>query len=192
MNAAATTTGNDTAQSLQRVLALQSQHRSVCEELASLLTYEAWLLDNGEYDRWLALMAPELRYVVPVRRRMPKEGLDMDSIDVTRVCHFNDGKMELGFRIGRMRTGFDHYNKPAAFVRRIVGRPLLLHYDETGGAATLTSNFMVFRAREEQEEALLVGARDDIWRRQAEGGWLLSDRLIKLDHYMVPPLSILF
>ena len=183
---------NDKAQSLQRVWALQSQYRAVREELASLFTYEAWLLDNGEYEQWLGLMAPELRYVAPVRRKVPKEGLDMDSIEVPRVCHFNDGKTELGFRIGRMRTGYDHFNKPAAFVRRVIGGPLLLNYDETGGAATVSSNFMVFRAREEHEEALLVGARDDVWKHQAEGGWLLSRRLIKLDHYMVPPLSMLF
>jgi 3-phenylpropionate/cinnamic acid dioxygenase small subunit len=74
----------------------------------------------------------------------------------------------------------------------MIGNVLLLNYDEARGEATVTSNFMVFRAREEKEEALLVGAREDLWRREAERGWLMARRMISLDHYMVPPLSVLF
>jgi 3-phenylpropionate/cinnamic acid dioxygenase small subunit len=186
--------GLDLRQEVGKFLQLQSRFAAVRKEIQTLLYYEAWLLDNNKYEQWLTLLGEDLRYMAPVRRKVEQEVLGIGSIDSggARVCHFNDGKMDLGFRVARLRTGYDHYNKPSSFVRRMIGNVLLLNYDEARGEATVTSNFMVFRAREEKEEALLVGAREDLWRREAERGWLMARRMISLDHYMVPPLSVLF
>lgn len=176
----------------RKALNAQARDRALYLELVDLLNYEAFLLDNDNFEDWLDLLAADLSYVAPVRRKIAEENISLASIDdgSIHVGHFNDGKAELGFRIGRMRTGFDHYNRPAALFRRLVGNIRILDRDDQAGTVTLTSNFMVFRAREDREESLLVGARDDIWRRTGDA-WELARRLIKLDHHIVPPISCL-
>ncbi|WP_340318398.1 aromatic-ring-hydroxylating dioxygenase subunit beta [Rhizorhabdus argentea] len=178
---------------LRKALNLQCGDRALHQEMVDLLYYEAWLLDNDKFEDWLELIAADASYVAPIRRKIADEGLTLASLDdhTVHVGHFNDGKMELGLRIARMRTGFDHYNRPASLSRRIIGNIRILGRDTAADTVTLTSNFLVFRAREEREETLFAGARDDVWRRTGKE-WELVRRLIKLDHHMVPPLSQIF
>ena len=176
-----------------RMLALQREQAPLRAELETLLAYEAWLLDGDRVEQWLELLADDLRYVAPVRRKIPGDMMDVHSIgqSPSMVAHFNDGKIDMGLRVKRMRTGYSHYDIPMALHRRLIGNVLLLDWDEQLGEATVCSNFLLFRAREEKEEALFAGQRDDVWRRIGDE-WRLARRLIKLDHHIVAPVSFFF
>lgn len=180
-------------ENLQAALEFQSRNRAIQHEINDLLVYEAWLLDNDQLTDWLTLIADDVNYVAPVRRKVAVENLTLASLDddTVHVSTFNDGKAELGFRVARMNTGHDHYNKPSALHRRLVGNVLLLDYDAAGGLVTVTSNCFIFRAREDKEETLFVCARDDVWRH-VDTGWQLVRRLIRMDHHMLPPVSVFF
>jgi len=132
--------------------------------------------------------------MLPVRRKIADEALDVRTIDAAPsiVSHFNDQLPQLSLRVKRFRTGFNHYDRPAALVRRMVGPVVLLDWQDSSQEAIISSSFLLFRAREEREETLFCGARDDIWRRNAAGTWQLARRLVKLDHHIVPPLSVIF
>jgi 3-phenylpropionate/cinnamic acid dioxygenase small subunit len=172
-------------------LALQEENKPLLDVISNILIYEAWLLDNGHHDEWLDLLADDLRYLAPVRRKIYDETLTLSLFEDGKpyVSYFNDGKPDLGLRVKRLGTGQDHYNRPPPLQRRVIGNIMLL--EVLPAQISVTSNFMVFRAREEKEEALFVGARDDIWRR-TDAGWRLARRLIKFDHHIVPPISQLF
>jgi 3-phenylpropionate/cinnamic acid dioxygenase small subunit len=175
------------------MMALQAEYASLCHTMAGVLAYEAWLLDNDRLEQWLNLLADDLRYVAPVRRKIADERFDVLSIDKigSIVSHFNDSKGELALRVMRLRTGHSHYDRPKALIRRVVGHPVILAFDEQAGEVRLASSFILSRAREEKEEAVLAGQREDIWRKQADASWLIARRLITLDHHFVPPLSML-
>jgi len=175
-------------------LALHLASQTIRDQVGAMLSYEAWLLDNDNYEAWLALLAQDIRYVAPVRRKIPNENFDLASIDTVPSisAHFNDGLMQLQMRVKRFRTGHNHYDRPAALTRRVVGAPVVLGWDEGAGEARVSSSFLMIRAREEREEALFAGGREDIWRRTNGNEWLLARRMISLNHHIVPPLSILF
>ena len=183
-----------TAIAPRAMLALQRQHAALREELAAVLTLEAWLLDNDRLEDWLSLLAEDLRYVAPVRRKIENDMMSVHSIDrePSMSAIFNDDRMQLSLRIKRLRTGFSHFDKPRPAARRLVGNVMLLGWNEQLAEATLTSNFMLFRTRDQDEEMLFVGQRDDIWQRQDGGDWLLRRRLIRLEHYQLPPVTTFF
>jgi 3-phenylpropionate/cinnamic acid dioxygenase small subunit len=176
------------------LLALQRDNAALREEMAAVLAYESWLLDGDRLEEWQALQAEDLRYVAPVRRKVDDDLMSVHSIDrvPSTSCIFNDGKIQLSLRIKRLRTGYSHFDKPRAVARRLVGNVILLDWDEQLGEVTLASNFMISRTREESETMLFAGQRDDIWARQEDDSWLLRRRLIKLDHYQLPPLTLFF
>jgi 3-phenylpropionate/cinnamic acid dioxygenase small subunit len=175
-------------------LSLHLNNVALREQLSAMLAYEAWLLDNDRFEDWLGMLAADIRYVAPVRRKITDENLDVQTIDSAPsiVSHFNDQLPQLALRVKRLRTGFNHYDRPAALVRRMVGPVVLLDWQDSSQEAIISSGFFLFRAREEKEETLFCGARDDIWRRSSDGTWRLARRLIKLDHHIVPPLSVFF
>ena len=165
-------------EAVRAALDLQRSNRELLLDITNLLYLEAWLLDNDRLEDWLGLLAEDIRYVAPVRRKVSREDLDLASLDSDKVqaCHFNDNKTALGFRVARTRTGFDHYNNPTALFRRVISNVRLLSYNPESGDVSVTSNFMLFRAREEKEETFLVGARDDMWRR-VNNEWRLARRI---------------
>jgi 3-phenylpropionate/cinnamic acid dioxygenase small subunit len=175
-------------------LALHLELQGLRDELGAMLSYEAWLLDNDNYEDWLALLAPDVRYVAPVRRKIANEMINITAIDTlpSISSHFNDGLMQLQWRVKRFRTGHNHYDRPSALTCRVVSAPVLLGWNEVTGEARVSSSFLMLRAREEKEEATFAGGREDIWRKNEDGHWLLARRLIMLNHHIVPPLSILF
>jgi 3-phenylpropionate/cinnamic acid dioxygenase small subunit len=58
-------------------------------------------------------------------------------------------------------------------------------------AATVTSNFIVFKSRRGRDDSLFVGCREDRWRR-IDGAWKLEERLIVLDHDVTENITVLF
>ncbi|MBI3800526.1 MAG: aromatic-ring-hydroxylating dioxygenase subunit beta [Deltaproteobacteria bacterium] len=105
------------------------------------------------------------------------------------VAHFDEDKGSLALRVQRIRTGVAHADEPPARVRHLVSNVRVLAGNDK--AATVTSNFIVFKNRREREEFLFVGCREDRWRR-IDGTWKLEERLIVLDHDVTENITVLF
>ena len=170
-------------------LGFASSHRQLRLEFEDILSYQAMLLDQDRLEEWLDLLAEDVRYMVPVRQKIKDERANL--ANRRALCHSNDGKPGLSLRVGRIRTGFAHYNNLHALVRNLVTNVRILDVQNGGELVQVASNFAVFRAREEKEETAFVGGRTDTWRR-TDGKWLLVHRLVELNHHFVPPISVLF
>jgi|JI10StandDraft_1071094.scaffolds.fasta_scaffold749570_2 3-phenylpropionate/cinnamic acid dioxygenase small subunit len=148
----------------------------VQEVVERLLYTEARLLDRTEYEAWLELLSPRIRYWAPVRRNLAVEALD----DPALLSLFDDRKADLALRIKRMRTGYALSEQPASRARRLVTNVIVDQVAEDGTGAHVSSSFLVTVSRWDQPARLYSGARRDRWSRGASG-WLLEERRILFD-----------
>lgn len=157
-------------------------------EMEDWLYDEAALLDEGQFEAWLALFADDTRYWAPLRANMPrgKEGIG----EPHRLTHFDDDKVTLGLRVARLGTGWAHAEEPPSRQRHYVANVRILKNDG-GSRAQVASNLLVFRSREARQEVLFSCARRDWWRREGDG-WLNEERMILFDHDVIESLSIFF
>jgi len=126
------------------------------EEVEDFLYGEADLLDQRRFGDWLALLADDLHYFMPMRRNVPfgthaehentRAGQD--------ISWFDEDKWTLSKRV----------DQSAEEVQEV----------EAG------SRFLVYQNRVETETYLFAGRRHDLLRRTPDG-WKLARREILLD-----------
>lgn len=154
-------------------------------EVEQLLYREAHLLDSGEFQEWLELLAPDLRYWAPVRaevnRKQETEG------EASRLPLFDETKASLALRISRLETGLAWVENPATRTRRFVTN--IFVEKEANELLHVRSNLLLFRSRSFVDETILVGCREDNWSRADR--WLLKERKILIDHCTVENISLL-
>ena len=76
------------------------------QEIASFLYAEAELLDERRHDEWLALLADDIRYWMPMRRNV-KYGESEREFTRSRsdINWFDEGKETLERRVKQIETG---------------------------------------------------------------------------------------
>jgi 3-phenylpropionate/cinnamic acid dioxygenase small subunit len=76
------------------------------QEVAEFLYREAELLDERRYDEWLALLADDIRYWMPMRRNVK---FGEEAREFTReaqdIAWFDEGKDTLTRRVRQIQTG---------------------------------------------------------------------------------------
>jgi 3-phenylpropionate/cinnamic acid dioxygenase small subunit len=164
-----------------------SPDRALRLEFEELLYREAWLLDHERFDEWLELMALDVRYWVPVRldQARGKENLSRQCL----MAHIDENHQGLVYRIRRIQTGATFTDEPPARVRHFVSNVLVTGADKD--SCSVASNFLVWRSHVGVKDYMLVGSREDTWRRDGSS-WKLKERRVILDHSSVPGLSVLF
>jgi 3-phenylpropionate/cinnamic acid dioxygenase small subunit len=162
-------------------------HSELRAEIEDLLYREAWLLDHNCLDEWLELMSNDVHYWAPVRldRARGKE----DFWRPGQMAHLDEDHQGLVYRVKRIQTGATYTDEPPARVRHFVSNVQVRASSD--GICEVASNFMLFRSHVGSREQMLVGAREDKWRRSG-GYWKLKERLIILDHTTVAGLAVLF
>ena len=154
-------------------------------DVEQLLFREAHLLDTGEFRQWLELLASDLRYWAPVRAEVHRKLESED--EAIRLPLFDETKTSLTLRINRLDTGFAWVENPSTRSRRFVTNIVIVK--ETGNLVHVRSNLLVFRSRSFADETILVGCREDKWRKSEH--WLLQERKILIDHCTVENMSLL-
>lgn len=165
------------------------------QEITDFLYREAELLDQRRYQEWLALLADDIRYWMPMRRNV-KYG--EDEREFTRansdIAWFDEGKDTLARRVKQIETGIHWAEEPRSRLSHLVtnvqvqdAEPSLADAQEV----SVSCRFLIYRNRVETETDILVGKREDSLRRNG-AGWLVAGRKIILDQNVLLSKNLTF
>lgn len=165
--------------------------------------HEARLLDNRQYQQWLALVTEDIQYLVPSRVNVAvnnRERGNEDMISVERElerpesmgCPIREENyIHLMVRVERAYKVNSWSENPPARTRRLVGNVELM--DREGEELSTLSNFHLFYARPGNDNVIYSGQRRDLLL-QAGDGYRLKRREVVLDYASIelPTLGLLF
>jgi 3-phenylpropionate/cinnamic acid dioxygenase small subunit len=165
------------------------------QEIAGFLYNEAEMLDERRHDEWLALLAEDVRYWMPMRRNVKYGDTTREfTLETEDVSWFDEGKDTLTRRVRQIQTGIHWAEEPRSRITHMVSNVQLLTVTPDANApsqVTVKSRFLIYRNRVETETDLLVGKREDTLRRQDEG-WLIARRKIILDQNVLLAKNLTF
>lgn len=166
-------------------------------EVEQFLYREARLLDEREWDAWLALWESDARYVVPTRHvPLPSK----DQVDRPVAVEFSageelyfidEGRASLMLRVMKLRTGKAWSEDPPSRTTRVVSN---VEVDERSDRELgVRSNFILYRTRNDADTVLFVGTRLDTLRRREEE-LRISRREVRLNTGVLaaPSLALFF
>ena len=167
------------------------------QQIEEFLYHEAELLDERRYEDWLALIADDIRYWMPMRRNVKVGERERE---FTRADHdinwFDEGRDTLERRVRQILTGIHWAEEPVSRITHIVSNVQLLEAAPSLAAAAevlVKCRFLIYRNRVETETDILVGKREDRLRRVADGaGWQIARRKIILDQNVLLTKNLTF
>ena len=140
--------------------------RELQYDVEQFLYYEAALLDNRRFDDWLALLADDLEYWMPVRSTRALGDEANEFAKPGESAFFDDDKTSMGQRVRKLFTGYAWAEDPPSRTRHIVSNVRINAID--GETIDVGCNFIVYRSRLASDEDLWVGRREDRLRRNGE------------------------
>jgi len=165
------------------------------QEIEDFLYHEADLLDERRYEDWLALVAKDVRYWMPMRRNVkvgePEREFTRAGQDIN---WFDEGKETLTRRVKQILTGMHWAEEPVSRISHVVSNVQLLEVNPSAAApaeATVKCRFLIYRNRVETETDFLVGKREDLLRR-VDGQWKIARRKIVLDQNVLLTKNLTF
>jgi 3-phenylpropionate/cinnamic acid dioxygenase small subunit len=167
------------------------------QQIEDFLYHEAELLDERHYEDWLALLADDVRYWMPMRRNVKFGELEREfTREGQDINWFDEGKDTLTRRVQQILTGVHWAEEPLSRLCHMVSNVQLLHVQPSMMApaeVTVKCRFLIYRNRVETETDLLIGKREDVLRR-VDGEWKICQRKVVLDQnvLMVKNLTFFF
>ncbi len=165
--------------------------------------HEARLLDNRQYQQWLALVAESVRYRMPARvnvqvdnRQRGGEAMlaierELETAEGQGNPLRDEGFVHLALRVERAYKINSWSENPPARTRRIIGNVELMR--RTARSWEVLSNFHLYYARPGSDNHLYSGQRRDALQPQ-EDGFRLLEREVILDYADIgqPTLGLFF
>ncbi|MFT4825098.1 MAG: 3-phenylpropionate/cinnamic acid dioxygenase small subunit [Halioglobus sp.] len=165
--------------------------------------YEARLLDNRQYQQWLALITEDIAYVMPSRvnvqvnnRGRGEEGMisverELENADSMGCPIREENYIHLMLRVERAYKVNSWSENPPARTRRIIGNIELM--DVNGEECQVINNFHLYYARPGSENFIYSGQRRDLLVEESSS-YTLKRREIIMDYASieVPTLGLLF
>ncbi len=165
------------------------------QQIEDFLYHEAELLDERRYEDWLALLADDVRYWMPMRRNVKFGELEREFTRAGQdINWFDEGKDTLTRRVQQILTGVHWAEEPLSRLCHMVSNVQLLHVQPSVVApaeVTVKCRFLIYRNRVETETDLLVGKREDVLRR-VNGQWKIRQRKIVLDQNVLLAKNLTF
>jgi 3-phenylpropionate/cinnamic acid dioxygenase small subunit len=164
-------------------------------EVGEFLYREAALLDERRYGEWLALLADDIRYWMPMRRNVKfgEENREFTR-ETTDIIWFDEGKETLTRRVRQIETGIHWAEEPVSRIAHLVTNVQVV--DATPSQAeprevAVKCRFLIYRNRVETETDILVGKREDLLRR-GDAAWQIARRKIILDQNVLLSKNLTF
>ena len=165
------------------------------QEIEEFLCYEADLLDERRYEEWLALVAEDVRYWMPMRRNVKIDDLEREFTREGRdISWFDEGKETLTRRVRQIQTGIHWAEEPVSRISHLVSNIQLVEVNPSAAKpaeVAVRCRFLVYRNRVETETDILVGKREDLLRR-AGASWQIVRRKILLDQNVLLSKNLTF
>src|SRR6267142_476006 len=165
------------------------------QEVAEFLYREAELLDERRYADWLALLAEDVRYWMPMRRNVK---FGEEEREFTRagedINWFDECKETLARRVKQILTGMHWAEEPVSRISHMVSNVRLVEINPSAAEATevtVKCRFLIYRNRVETETDILIGKREDLLRRY-DGQWQIARRKIVLDQSVLLTKNLTF
>jgi 3-phenylpropionate/cinnamic acid dioxygenase small subunit len=142
--------------------------------VAALIEHEARLLDDQDFEAWLAMFDSDCRYWVPVSRqqRTPGDG----------VAHFNDDKQLMGARTHRLLNPRTFGAEPSPRTAHVVSG-VRIESLETDGSMLVSSSQLVleYRRRDRfEDDSRVFGGRVTHRLRPHGDGWMIVEKRVDL------------
>jgi 3-phenylpropionate/cinnamic acid dioxygenase small subunit len=165
------------------------------QEIEEFLYREADLLDERRYEDWLALIADDVRYWMPMRRNVKVGEAEREFTRAGQdINWFDEGKETLTRRVKQILTGMHWAEEPVSRISHMVSNVRLLEVNPSAAEpreVTVRCRFLIYRNRVETETDILVGKREDLLRR-IEGDWQIARRKIVLDQNVLLTKNLTF
>jgi 3-phenylpropionate/cinnamic acid dioxygenase small subunit len=165
------------------------------QEIEDFLYREADLLDERRYDEWLALLADDVRYWMPMRRNVKVDDLEREFTREGRdISWFDEGKETLTRRVRQIQTGIHWAEEPVSRISHLISNIQLIEVNPSAAKpdeVSVRCRFLVYRNRVETETDILVGKREDLLRR-AGTDWQIARRKILLDQNVLLSKNLTF
>src|ERR1700760_4415079 len=99
----------------------------LAQEIAQFLYAEAELLDERRHEEWLALLADDIRYWMPMRRNFKFGDTEREFTRETEdVNWLDEGKDTLTRRVRQIQTGIHWAEEPQSRITHMVSNVQLL------------------------------------------------------------------
>src|SRR6202043_3646780 len=165
------------------------------QEIEEFLYREADLLDERRYEEWLALVAEDVRYWMPMRRNVKVGEAEREFTRAGQdINWFDEGKETLTRRVKQILTGMHWAEEPVSRISHMVSNVRLLEVNPSAAEpaeVTIRCRFLIYRNRVETETDILVGKREDVLRREGEE-WRVARRTILLDQNVLLSKNLTF
>jgi 3-phenylpropionate/cinnamic acid dioxygenase small subunit len=167
--------------------------------------YEARLLDSRQYQQWLALLCPDIRYTMPARVNVQINNRERGSEDMLSIEKELEGPDSMGCPL--REEGYIHLmlraerafkinswsENPPSRTRRLIANVELM--EEGDNSLRVYSNFHLYYARPGGENFIYSGQRrDKLQPGDAAGSFVLAQREVIMDYATIelPTLGLLF
>ena len=145
------------------------------------LVDEAYLLDAQDYDAWMARIAEDVHYLMPVR---VTTALGAGYSTSPGMAHLDENRYSLSRRVARFATEHAWTEDPPSRLRHYVTNVRTFRTDNPN-EIIVDSAVLLFRSRGDVREAATVSAgREDLLRRTGTG-WELARRTIMVDESVI-------
>jgi 3-phenylpropionate/cinnamic acid dioxygenase small subunit len=99
----------------------------LAQDVAEYLYREAELLDERRYEEWLALLAEDIRYWMPMRRNVKFGDTEREFTRAgTDIAWFDEGKDTLVRRVRQIQTGIHWAEEPQSRIAHLVSNVQLI------------------------------------------------------------------
>lgn len=160
-------------------------------EVEQFLYAEARLLDERRFHDWLTLFTEDIHYWMPTRSNRMLSDIENELSKPGELAYFDDNLTMLRGRVARLDTGMAWAEDPPSRTQRLITNVQIDAVE--GDEIKVHLCFMIHRGRNETEEDLFIGYRDDVLRR-VDGGFKIAKRTIVLGQNVLSAknLSIFF
>lgn len=151
-------------------------------EIEEFMSTEAELLDSRRFDDWLTLLAPDIRYWMPMMRNVHSTNAKDEFTNEQAETNWMDEGLEtLTQRVRQLATGIHWAEEPVSRTTHMVSNVRLLDVrNGTPREVDTSCRFLVYRNRQQDEADTFIGKRLNTLRHAPEG-WVIARREIRLD-----------
>lgn len=132
-------------------------------EIEQFLYREARLLDAEQYDEWLLMLTDDIYYFMPANMNYFRRDSSIDPA-VKRVALYEEDLASIKRRIKRFHTGQAWAEDPPTRHCHVITN-IQVELTDNADEYRVYSAFVNHRSRNEQDEDLMLGRREDLLRR---------------------------